>query len=57
MNRSSVLAACLTCLRGATCLLVVLLSAMAAHAQAADVALTKVTIAVDGMMKSKSGAT
>lgn len=57
MNRSSVLAACLTCLRGGTRLLVVLLSAMAAHAQAADVALTKVTIAVDGMMKSKSGAT
>lgn len=57
MNRPSVLDACLTFLRGATRLLVVLLSAMAAHAQAADVALTRVTIAVDGMMKSKSGAT
>jgi hypothetical protein len=37
--------------------LILLLSALVAHAQAVDVSLSKVTIAVEGMMKSKSGAT
>ncbi len=35
----------------------VLSNALFAHGEAAEVAMSKVTIVVDGMMKSKSGAT
>jgi len=36
---------------------VTLFCGLSAHGEAADSALAKVTIVVDGMMKSKSGAT
>jgi len=57
MKRSGAFVECVAWRCSAPLVLSILLSALIAHAQAVDVKLSKVTIAVDGMMKSKSGAT